>query len=250
MGDQLLTGPDAKSIRKSNVQDNGRVNVKAVVQMELDYDAYDFKDFAGQSLPKGTALAFNAPDGSASCFAGSAGKGYVYWAISVADRVDDRGSVVKFFSKCNADTASPMKQKLLDILIALQAKECQFAIDLIAATAPDKIFAERSQQLTLVGPSFATQDHKVVLVGDAAHAMSPAYGQGSNFAFEDSATLALCLAREENDIATALQAYSDLRVDRCEEMFRRSAERAAKQAKGESTEDVQKWISNWDPPTF
>ena len=46
IGDRLLTGPDAPSIRKSNVQDNGRVNVKAVVKMPLDYDAYQLKTMA------------------------------------------------------------------------------------------------------------------------------------------------------------------------------------------------------------
>lgn len=245
--EKILTGPDAASIRKSNVQDNGRVNVKAVVAVDLDFDAYGFKDFGGASLPKGTALAYNAPDGSVACFAGTAGRGFTYWAISVADTVDERGSVTKYFCVSTAANAEAIKKRLLGMLKALDAKECQFAIDLMEATDADKIYASRSKQLTLVGPSFVSVDSKVVLIGDAGHAFSPAYGQGANFAFEDATTLALAMSKNKNDSKAALQCFSDLRVGRCEEMFRRSAERIVKQAKGEATEDVFKWISRWEP---
>merc|ERR1712087_1033400 len=39
---------------------------------------------------------------------------------------------------------------------------------------------------------------------------------------------------------------SKRRVSRCLEMQQRSAERAAKAMKGEQTEDVSKWIFEWD----
>jgi 2-polyprenyl-6-methoxyphenol hydroxylase-like FAD-dependent oxidoreductase len=50
----------------------------------------------------------------------------------------------------------------------------------------------------------------VVVLGDAAHAMSPQLGQGVNLALWDAWTLARCLAAER-DIATALARYSALR---------------------------------------
>jgi len=54
---------------------------------------------------------------------------------------------------------------------------------------------------------------------------------------------------DSNTVTEALRLYSELRVDRCEEMFRRSAERVEKQRKGENTtQDVQQWIANWEPP--
>jgi len=70
-----------------------------------------------------------------------------------------------------------------------------------------------------------------------------------------AAAVELCLRRrrhsttDSNHVTEALRLYSELRVDRCEEMFRRSAERVEKQRKGENTtQDVQQWIANWEPP--
>jgi salicylate hydroxylase len=51
----------------------------------------------------------------------------------------------------------------------------------------------------------------VALLGDAAHAMLPFVAQGAGMAIEDAAVLADCLAATPNDIAHALQRYSDER---------------------------------------
>jgi kynurenine 3-monooxygenase len=48
---------------------------------------------------------------------------------------------------------------------------------------------------------------KVVLIGDAAHAIVPFYGQGMNCAFEDCRELARCLAEHPRDHAAALEEY-------------------------------------------
>jgi kynurenine 3-monooxygenase len=52
---------------------------------------------------------------------------------------------------------------------------------------------------------------RVVLVGDAAHAIVPFYGQGMNCGFEDCRVLAECLARHGGCAAEALQEYERLR---------------------------------------
>ena len=48
---------------------------------------------------------------------------------------------------------------------------------------------------------------RVVLLGDAAHAIVPFYGQGANCAFEDCVALAEELARRPGEVDTAVSAY-------------------------------------------
>jgi kynurenine 3-monooxygenase len=52
---------------------------------------------------------------------------------------------------------------------------------------------------------------KVCLVGDAAHAIVPFYGQGMNAAFEDCLVLARCLDAHAGDQRAALEEYQDVR---------------------------------------
>jgi len=48
---------------------------------------------------------------------------------------------------------------------------------------------------------------KAILLGDAAHAVVPFYGQGANAAFEDCVVLSECLAARPNDRAAALNEF-------------------------------------------
>jgi kynurenine 3-monooxygenase len=52
---------------------------------------------------------------------------------------------------------------------------------------------------------------KVVLIGDAAHAIVPFYGQGMNAAFEDCLVLAECLGAVSSSLCTALERFQSLR---------------------------------------
>lgn len=54
---------------------------------------------------------------------------------------------------------------------------------------------------------------KVVLMGDAAHAVVPFYGQGMNAAFEDCAELNACLAEFPGDRARAFDVYFQRRKE-------------------------------------
>jgi len=61
------------------------------------------------------------------------------------------------------------------------------------------------------------RDDRTILVGDAAHAVSPSSGQGASMAIEDAVTLGRCL-RARTDVAAALADYEHLRRDRVEKV--------------------------------
>ncbi|GMH67417.1 hypothetical protein TL16_g04674 [Triparma laevis f. inornata] len=216
------------------VKDGGRTNIKAVVR---------------QPLPPGFAAkhthAHFSPGGGLAVFAGPAGDGWTYWAVSIADdaAAPMRAAQAGVFDKFQ--TSPTHLIQLLTQLISFEGNEVQFVADLIGATDPARILLQRSEEAIAVGPALSSGDGRVVLVGDAAHGMSPAYGQAANFAMEDAAVLARCV-RDASNLAEALQVYGEERVARCREMSARSRERAAKAMRGELAEDVSKWIFEWD----
>lgn len=62
--------------------------------------------------------------------------------------------------------------------------------------------------------NWSSQSGKTVLLGDAAHAMSPHAAQGSAMAIEDAAVLAECLSHFAGDIAAAANSYQAIRMPR------------------------------------
>jgi salicylate hydroxylase len=63
----------------------------------------------------------------------------------------------------------------------------------------------------------------VALLGDAAHPMFPFLAQGAAMAIEDAAVAAQCLARMQNDPASALRTYAAIRRGRTRKMQRMAA---------------------------
>jgi 2-polyprenyl-6-methoxyphenol hydroxylase-like FAD-dependent oxidoreductase len=59
------------------------------------------------------------------------------------------------------------------------------------------------------------------MLGDAAHAMTNAAGQGGNQAVEDAIVLTRCLGRNDDPVA-ALREYESLRRKRAEKFVKRS----------------------------
>jgi 2-polyprenyl-6-methoxyphenol hydroxylase-like FAD-dependent oxidoreductase len=55
---------------------------------------------------------------------------------------------------------------------------------------------------------------RVVLVGDAAHPMTPDLGQGACQAIEDAVVLGECLARSDSDVDAALAEFKSRRLSR------------------------------------
>lgn len=96
-------------------------------------------------------------------------------------------------------------------LLRLFAKDARPAARLIEATAD--IAAPWN---TYDFPSVPTWHRdRMIVIGDAAHAMSPSAGQGAAMAIEDAVVLAKCL-RDVPDIDAAFATYAALRRERVE----------------------------------
>ena len=100
---------------------------------------------------------------------------------------------------------------------------------------------------------------RVTLLGDAAHPMAPAMGQGANTTFEDAGELANCLSRF-SDIKHAFTNYEKIRLERTTIIQNRSAEREMRyyetdeqRAKREATQsqsnndEFQHWLYGYKP---
>ena len=96
--------------------------------------------------------------------------------------------------------------------------------DLIAATPAASVF--RTDIHDLAGPLPTFRNSHTVLLGDAAHAMTPDLGQGANQAMEDAATLTRLLepltTRAAPDVSAALDAYDRLRRARTQPIAARA----------------------------
>ena len=109
--------------------------------------------------------------------------------------------------------------------------------EIIAATG-DEVFGGHSYD---VPETRVWSTPGMVLVGDAAHAASPASAQGASMALEDSVVLAKCL-RDLPDPASAFAAFEGLRRERVEKLVAAGA--------GQNVADGTDWLYShhidWD----
>ena len=101
-------------------------------------------------------------------------------------------------------------------------------------------------------------DGRATLLGDAAHPVVPALGQGANMTFEDAYELAECLSAAPG-IETALAAYEGSRIPRTEAIYLRSAAQGVSSYKPDSDatlaetvariseDDFQVWLYGYRP---
>jgi 2-polyprenyl-6-methoxyphenol hydroxylase-like FAD-dependent oxidoreductase len=103
---------------------------------------------------------------------------------------------------------------LRERLIALLSADRSPAAAIVAAS--DEFTLSNQYDLPTV-PTW--HQGAMVVIGDAAHAVSPASGQGVSLAAEDAVTLAKCL-RDQPDVAKALSSYEQLRRARVERVVK------------------------------
>jgi salicylate hydroxylase len=75
-----------------------------------------------------------------------------------------------------------------------------------------------------------TWNNKIVLVGDASHALSGAFGSGAGFAMEDGWVLAQSLAYFSNDLSKALPLFDEIRLPYYARMYAHLGEQKLKRA--------------------
>jgi salicylate hydroxylase len=95
--------------------------------------------------------------------------------------------------------------------------------NLLGHVKSDECLIWRFPELPLL-PSWASKSGKVVIIGDAAHAMLPYAAQGASMGIEDSACLAECISRANSasDIPKILEIFQKIRQPRVESVQNRS----------------------------
>ncbi|MFJ9121429.1 FAD-dependent oxidoreductase [Streptomyces sp. NPDC102394] len=166
--------------------------------------------YAGQQVFYGYASAVGLPAGDAciTMVRGSAAafgfavspEGETYWFARVSGDPLPAAEI-------GDGTSAGWRETLLPLL----REDDTPAADIVAATGDDVLVTRATE----IPPGSPWRSDRVLLVGDAAHAASPATGQGASMALEDAVVLAKCL-RDLPGTDAALARYEELRRPRVE----------------------------------
>lgn len=98
---------------------------------------------------------------------------------------------------------------------AFFGREFPDAVPLMPTLVED-FFANKTGSMVTVRTYPWHLGDRAVLIGDAAHAIVPFYGQGANAGFEDCLEFIDCLRRHPNDLGAALDQYQGIRKPNAE----------------------------------
>ncbi|MEU3616624.1 FAD-dependent oxidoreductase [Streptomyces sp. NPDC006872] len=169
--------------------------------------------YAGQRVFYGYTTAAPKADGDESaCITMTRGSGAAFGHMT------SPGGETYWFVRVDADTplaaeeladATPAQWR--ELLVPLLRKDPTGAADIVAATTEPVLVTNATE----IPNGTPWRRGRTLLVGDAAHAASPATGQGASMALEDAVILAKCL-RDAPDLDSALSRYEELRRPRVE----------------------------------
>ncbi|WP_128434956.1 FAD-dependent oxidoreductase [Streptomyces cyaneus] len=162
---------------------------------------YVFYGYTGAAPGAGEGETITMVRGSTVAFGYAVSpEGETYWFARVSDA-----------PLAADDIAHGTPARWRDLLLPLLRKDSTPAADLVAAT-PDHLMVTNATELPTGTP---WRSARTLVIGDAAHAASPATGQGASMALEDAVVLAKSL-RDAPDIDAALTLYETLRRPRVE----------------------------------
>lgn len=146
-----------------------------------------------------------------------------------------------WFARVTGDAASAREiaettpAQWRDHLVPLLRRDPTPAADIVAATGTDLMLTNAWD----LPPGVRWCSHRTVIIGDAAHAASPATGQGASMALEDAIVLVKSL-RETAPIDAALARYDRLRRPRVEHNIAVSAQLTAAPSQPKNTGEPER----------
>lgn len=172
------------------------------------FPAHTGATYAGYVCWRGIAPAGASVPDSDPMWTDTWGRGGRFGAAPLAD------GKVFWYASAGGPEGSMTEVTLADIAARFGAWHAPIA-DLLAASDPAALLRN---DIYFVGdplPTFARG--RVVLLGDAAHAVTPDIGQGACLAVEDAVVLAQCVSAHD-DVVDALRAYDTARRPRTQRL--------------------------------